>query len=427
LPFAPIVGVDLLLLETHITIQFVFKAEIEGNRMPWNSNNGGGGGGPWQPKGQGPKNPNPWGSGGGPTGGGGREPPDLEEILRRSQDKLRRVIPGSGGGGGLGGGLGKFGGVGLGILGLLAVIGWSLTGFYTVRPNEVGIERVFGKFTSLTSPGLNWNWPFPVGRIDKPTIAVQTVEIGLRTGQAGRGIRDVREESLMLTGDENIVDVDFSVLWLVDARRPQDFIFNLRNPEGTVKAVGESAMRDIIGRREIQPVLTGARQEIERQVQELMQRTLNSYGAGIIIQQVQMMKVDPPNEVIDAFRDVQAARADQERAQNEAQTYANRVIPEARGEASRITQRAEAERERMIADARGEAARFNAILDEYEKAPNVTRQRLYLEAIERIYGGMEKVILDTGTAGSGSNNGGVVPLLPLNEMVRPRAQDGGKR
>ncbi len=156
---------------------------------------------------------------------------------------------------------------------------------------------------------------------------MQTVEVGLRTGQGGRGIRDIREKAMMLTGDENIVDVDFTVLWLVDARRPQDFIFNLRNPEGTVKAVAESAMRDVIGRREIQPILTGARLEIERQVQELMQRTLNSYGAGIIIQQVQMLKVDPPNEVIDAFRDVQAARADQERAQNEAQTYANRVIP----------------------------------------------------------------------------------------------------
>lgn len=394
--------------------------------MPWNSNNGGGGG-PWQPKGQGPKNPNPWGGGGGGSGGGGgggKEPPDLEEILRRSQDKLRRVMPGGGEGGGFGGGLGKLGGAGIAILGLLAIIGWSLTGFYTVRPNEVGIERVFGKFTSLTAPGLNWNWPFPVGRIDKPTIAVQTVEVGLRTGQGGRGARDVREESLMLTGDENIVDVDFTVLWLVDARKPQDFIFNLRSPEVTVKAVAESAMRDVIGRREIQPILTGARLEIERQVQELMQRTLNTYGAGIVIQQVQMLKVDPPNEVIDAFRDVQAARADQERAQNEAQTYANRVIPEARGEASRITQRAEAERERMIADAQGEATRFNAILDEYQKAPAVTRQRLYLETIERIYGGMDKVIIDQGRQQQGS---GVVPFLPLNDLMRQRALEPGKR
>ena len=378
--------------------------------------------GPWQPKGQGPRNPNPWGGGNNNNnnnnnnGGGG--PPDLEDILRKSQDRLRRAMPGGGGDGGFS----KLGGVGIAFLGLLGVIGWGLTGFYTVRPNEMGIERVFGKFDSITPPGLNWNWPYPVGRIDKPTIAVQTIEIGLRTGAGGRGGRDVREESLMLTGDENIVDVDFSVLWLVDARKPQDFVFNLKNPEVTVKAVAESAMREILGKREIQPILTGARLEIERSVQELMQKTLNAYGAGIIIQQVQMMKVDPPNEVIDAFRDVQAARADQERAQNEAQTYANKVIPEARGEASKITQRAEAERERLIADARGEAARFASILDEYKKAPDITRQRLYIESIERIYGGMEKIILDQGKQGNG-----VVPFLPLNDLMKKSTQDQGKR
>ncbi len=368
---------------------------------------------PWQPRGQGPRNPNPWGGGpSGGGGGGGREPPDLEEILRRSQERLRRVLPGNGGGAGFN----RFGGVGIAFLALLAAAGWMLTGFYTVRPNEVGIERVFGRFLSITVPGLNWNWPYPVGRVDKPTIGVQTIEIGLRTeGSRRGGIRDVREESLMLTGDENIVDVDFSVLWLVDARRPQDFVFNLKSPEATVKAVAESAMREVIGKRDIQPVLTGARLEIERAVQELMQKTLNAYGAGIIVQQVQMMKVDPPQEVIDSFRDVQAARSDQERMQNEAQTYANRVIPEARGEASRITQRSEAERERMIADARGEAARFTSVLNEYEKAPEVTRRRLYLETIERVYTGMGKIILD-------QSKGGALPLLQLGDLLRSRAE-----
>ncbi|MCA0405625.1 MAG: FtsH protease activity modulator HflK [Proteobacteria bacterium] len=381
---------------------------------------------PWQPRGQGPRNPNPWGGGpSGGGGGGGREPPDLEEILRRSQEKLRRVMPGDGGGSDFG----KFGAVGVAFLALLAFAGWMLTGFYTVRPNEVGIERVFGRFLSITPPGLNWNWPYPVGRVDKPTIGVQTIEIGLRSeGNRRGGIRDVREESLMLTGDENIVDVDFSVLWLVDAKKPQDFVFNLRSPEQTVKAVAESAMREVIGRRDIQPILTGARLEIERAVQELMQKTLNAYGAGIIVQQVQMMKVDPPQEVIDSFRDVQAARADQERMQNEAQTYANRVIPEARGEASRITQRAEAERERMIADARGEAARFTSVLNEYKKAPEVTRRRLYLETVERVYGGMGKVLIDQG-------KGGALPLLQLGDMFRtpaparsadPRTNEGNR-
>ena len=257
------------------------EAENDGRRENGPMSNG-----PWQPRGQGPRNPNPWGggpSGGGSGGGGGREPPDLEDILRRGQDRLRRVMPGGGGDGGLS----RLGVVGLAFLGLLAVAGWMLTGFYTVRPNEMGIERVFGRFLVITPPGLNWNWPYPIGRIDKPTIGVQTIEIGLRTNESRRGgIRDVREESLMLTGDENIVDVDFSVLWLVDAKRPQDFVFNLRSPEVTVKAVAESAMREVIGRREIQPILTGARLEIERAVQELMQKTLNAYGAGIIVQQV---------------------------------------------------------------------------------------------------------------------------------------------
>lgn len=379
--------------------------------------------GPWQPRGQGPRNPpprnpNPWG--GGPSGGG-REPTDLEDIFRKGQERLRRAMPGGGGTGG-----GTISTLGIGFLVLLGLIGWLLTGFYTVRPNEVGIERVFGRFVALTAPGLNWNWPYPVGKLDKPTIGVQTVEIGLRTlgGDATRrGPRDMREESLMLTGDENIVDVDFSVLWLVDAKRPQDFVFNLKSPEMTVKAVAESAMRDVIGRREIQPILTGARLEIERAVQDQMQKTLNAYGAGIIIQQVQMMKVDPPAEVIDAFRDVQAARADQERAQNEAQTYANKVIPEARGEAARITQRAEGERERTITAARGEAAKFSAILEEYAKSPDVTRQRLYLETIERIYGGMEKIILDQGVKGGS----GVVPYLPLNELMKKNATDQEKK
>lgn len=375
--------------------------------------------GPWQPRGQGPRNPNPWG--GPPNPGGGGKPPDFEDILRRSQERLRRVMPG--GGGGSGGGFGSIGAAGMAFLALLAVIGWMLTGFYTVRPNEVGIERVFGQFLSLTAPGLNWNWPYPIGRIDKPTIAVRTIEIGLRTNADNRrGAQDVRAESLMLTGDENIVDVDFSVLWLVDARKPQDFVFNIKSPEATVKAVAESAMREVIGRRDIQPILTGARLEIERAVMELMQKTLDSYGSGIVVQQVQMMKVDPPNEVIDAFRDVQAARADQERAQNEAQTYANKVIPEARGEASKITQRAEAERERMVAEARGEATRFNAVLDEYLKAPEVTRERLYLETIERIYSGTDKIILDQGR-----NGNSVAPFLPLGEWTRGRGQEQGKR
>ena len=200
----------------------------------------------------------------------------------------------------------------------------------------------------------------------------------------------------MLTGDENIVDVDFSVLWRVKPNGVGDYLFNIQNPEGTVKAVAESAMREVIGRSNIQPILTGARQNIETAVQELMQKTLDNYGAGVLVQQVQLQKVDPPAQVIDSFRDVQAARSDLERAQNEAQTYANRVVPEARGRAAKITQDAEAYREQTVAEAKGQTSRFLQIYDQYKKAPDVTRERMYLETMERVLGGTEKTIIDTG-------------------------------
>jgi modulator of FtsH protease HflK len=219
----------------------------------------------------------------------------------------------------------------------------------------------------------------------------------------------------MLTGDENIVDVQFSVFWVI--ANAADFLFNVQQPEGTIKAVAESAMREEIGRNQIQPILTGARQAIETSVQELIQKTLDGYKAGISITQVQLQKVDPPQQVIDAFRDVQAARADAERLQNEAQAYANRVVPEARGDAARIIQAAEAYRERVVFDAKGQADRFVKIYDEYAKAPEVTRRRMYLETMERVFDGMDKIIVDPATAKNGS---GVVPYLPLNELGRTR-------
>jgi membrane protease subunit HflK len=225
----------------------------------------------------------------------------------------------------------------------------------------------------------------------------------------------------MLTGDENIVDVDFSVLWRIKPNGVGEYLFNIQNPEGTVKAVAESAMREVIGGSEIQPILTGARQNIETAVHELMQKVLDQYGAGVLIQQVQLQKVDPPQQVIDAFRDVQAARADLERAQNEAQTYANRVVPEARGKAAQILQAADAYKSQAVAEAVGQTSRFLKIYDEYKKAPDVTRKRMYLETMERLLGGTDKIILD-----SGGQAGGVVPYLPLNELTR-RPQSGGAR
>jgi membrane protease subunit HflK len=227
------------------------------------------------------------------------------------------------------------------------------------------------------------------------------------------GARSRPEESLMLTGDENIVDIDFTVLWRIKPDGIGEFLFNIQNPEGTVKAVAESAMREVVGRSNIQPILTGARSGIESAVLDLMQKTLDDYKAGILITQVQLQKVDPPTQVIDAFRDVQAARADLERAQNEAQTYANRILPEARGRVAQITQAAEAYREQTVAEAKGQTSRFLKIYDEYKKAPEVTRQRIYLETMERIFSGADKIILDGGPGSQG-----VVPYLPLGELQR---------
>jgi membrane protease subunit HflK len=359
--------------------------------MPWSNQ---GGGGPW---GQGPRGP--WGSGPqsqGPT------PPNLEDLLRRGQDKLRDVLPG-----------GSLGHKGFALLALAVVALWGFSGFFRVEPDELGVVLRFGKQVREVQPGLNYHLPYPIEQVLTPkALRVNKIDIGMRQiedARRGSLVRDVPEESLMLTGDENIVDVDFSVLWKVRPTGVGDYLFNIQNPEGTVKAVAESAMREVIGRSEIQPILTGARQTIETAVHDLMQKTLDDYGSGIIVQQVQLQKVDPPTQVIDAFRDVQAARADLERSINEAQTYANRVVPEARGRVAQVTQAAEAYRQQTVAEATGQTSRFLQIYAEYKKAPDVTRQRMYLETMERVLGGTNKIILDS--AGTG-----VVPYLPLSEL-----------
>jgi membrane protease subunit HflK len=335
-------------------------------------------------------------------------------LLRRGQDKLRNVLPGGG-----------LGGTGILIIGLVAVILWFASGVFTVAPDELGLIMRFGKFNRKVDPGLGYHYPYPIESVEIPKVTrVTPIQIGIRFVEdvrRGTQTRDVPEESLMLTGDENIVDVDFTVFWVVAAGTTgaSDFRFNMQNPEGTVKAVAESAMREVIGRSELEPVLTGGRQRIESEVHELVQKTLDQYKAGVTVTQVQMLKVEAPAQVIDAFRDVQAAQADQERAQNEARTYAGRVVPEARGRAAQLMQSGEAYREQTVAEAKGQTARFNKIYEEYKKAPEVTRQRLYLETMERLFGGTDKVILDS----SGQGGSGVIPYLPLPELRnRPPAQ-----
>ncbi|MBS9479142.1 FtsH protease activity modulator HflK [Ancylobacter radicis] len=374
--------------------------------MSWKNQSGG----PW---GGGPRGP--WGTG---PQSSGPNSPDLEDLIRRGQEKLRTALPG-----GFGSGKGILAVV------VIALVAWLLSGFYRVEPDEQGVVLRFGKFVGTTNPGLNYHLPYPVESVLTPQVTrVNRIDIGIRTGddpRRGTAARDVSEESLMLTGDENIVDVDFAVFWMVKPAAAgstedigaADFLFNVQNPEGTIKAVAESAMREVVGRTNIQPILTGARQNIETAVHDLMQKTLDSYRSGVLITQVQLQKVDPPSQVIDAFRDVQAARADAERLQNEAQAYANRVVPEARGESARITQGAQGYKERAIIEARGQASRFLSVLGAYQKAPDVTRERLYLETMERVFDGMDKVIIDQPANGGQ----GVVPYLPLGALDARRA------
>jgi membrane protease subunit HflK len=389
--------------------------------MPWSnqsggSGSGGGGGGPWGNRGGSGGGGGPWGGGSNGGGSGGGSPPDLEEILRRSQARLKNLLPG-----------GNVGGRGL-VLGVLVlVLVWLATGVYFVRPNEVGLNTVFGKYIGKTGEGANWNWPYPIGGVIKPQVTnVVTTEVGFRTVESVRTSRqtDVIEESLMLTGDENIVDVDVIVQWQIDPVAPENYVFNIQDPPGTVKAVAESAMREVVGRRNIQPVLTTDRGAIETEVRQLMQDTLDTYKAGVQIRLVQMQKVDPPQQVIDSFRDVQAARADQERLRNEAQTYANRVVPEARGRSAQLVQSAEAYKDQTVAEALGQASRFNAVYAQYKNAPAVTRERLFIETMERVLGGADKIIIDQKNGSQG-----VVPYLPLNELQQrrtaPGAQQGG--
>jgi len=364
--------------------------------MPWSNQSGGGGrrgggGGPW---GQGPS-------------GGPHQQPDLEELLKRSQDKLKQVMPGGAGPPGLL--------VFLVMLGGALLIGYFAF-FFMVRPDEAGVVLRFGRFDREVPPGLHFRLPYPVEEVRLPKVTSQNIiEIGYESARGARGGRDVPAESLMLTGDENIVVVGFAVRWRInDAKK---YLFNIQKPDETVKEVAESAMREAVGQSDIKPIITEARFQTESTVQKLMQEVLDYYGAGITIEQVTMQKSEPPGQVIDAFRDVQAAQADKARLQNEAFAYANKVVPEARGEADRIVLGAQGYLQQAVAEATGQTARFNKVYDEYKKAPEVTRKRLYLETMERVLSGAEKIILD-GKAGQG-----VVPFLPLDQMQKRK--EGG--
>lgn len=370
--------------------------------MPWDNKSGGG----WQGGGGGR---GPWGQG--PQGGGGNQPPDLDELIRRGQEKFRQIFGGSGG---PGGGIGQGSGGGRGPIFLIAlvIVGMlAYTSFFRVNANEKGIVLRFGDHVRTVQPGLHFKFPYPIETALTPAVTnITSIDVGMRA--SGGSPISVPEESLMLTGDENIVDIAFTVQWRIKADEAPGFLFNVQNPDLAVKAVAESMMREAVGASRIEVLQTTGRNEVQEQVRVGLQKTLDEYGAGIEITEVKLQKVDPPAQVLDAFRDVQAARADQERLRNQAETYANTVIPRARGEAAKITQAAEAYREQIVAEAEGDAKRFISIYTEYKKAQDVTRRRIYLETMQDVLGDVNKIVVTNGAAG-GQN---VLPYLPLNEL-----------
>ncbi|MDP2740058.1 MAG: FtsH protease activity modulator HflK [Pseudorhodobacter sp.] len=368
-------------------------------------------------------NGGPWG-GGGNNGDDDRDPdrrpgrrpgdgapiPEIEEIMKKGAEQLRVLMGGRGGRGGDkrgGGGVPAGpaftrGTLGLAVLAMAAV--WAYASFYTVKPEERSVELTFGRFTAAGDPGLNFA-PWPV-------VKAEVVQVtGERTTDIGTGKGGALDTGLMLTRDQNIVDIEFQVVWNVT--EPDQFLFNLADPEGTIRAVAESAMRDIIARSELSPILNRDRGAIGNDLLVAVQSTLNSYQSGIRVVRINFDRADPPREVIDSFRQVQAAQQERDRLEKEADAYANTVTAGARGEAARLGEDAEAYRAQVVNDAEGEASRFNSVYAEYIKAPEVTRRRMYLETMEKVLAGMNKVILD-GVSGEG----GVVPYLPLNELTR---------
>ena len=365
----------------------------------------------------------PWGRGGGggdnddrnrPNGNGGDDrrprndgpqmPPELDDMLRKGQEQLKVLLGGGSGGGSNGSsqqsgpGMGRSGYL---LIAALLVAFWSFSSFYTVKPEEKSVELFLGKFSSIGNPGLNFApWPL-VTREVLPVTREQNESIGV----GGRG----SDAGLMLTRDENIVDIDFEVVWNI--RDPAKFLFNLRDPQMTIRAVSESAMREIIAQSELAPILNRDRGLIAANLETLIQETLDSYGSGVSLVRVNFDRADPPEQVIDAFRAVQAAEQERDRLGKQADAYANRVLAQARGESAQVFEEAEGYRARVVNEATGEASRFSAVLEEYSKAPEVTRKRLYLETMEEVLGGLEKVIIDDQTGGQG-----VVPYLPLNQL-----------
>ena len=376
-----------------------------------------GGNGPWG-GGRGPEDDEPKGKGDGRRGEDPRrgQPgpiPELDEVLRKGQERLRVIMGGGGpgGGGGRGGASGPGGSgisprVGLLLGAALVAAVWCSMSFYQVRPEEKSVELFLGKFYQVKGDGLNLA-PWPLVSAEIVNTSQQ------RTTDIGTGVAGDLDNGLMLTGDQNIVDIEFQVVWNVSD--PAKFLFNLKEPEDTIRAVAESAVRDIVARSQLAPILNKNRGEVEDSLTQEVQSTLDSYDSGISVVRVNLLKSDVPSEVADSFRAVQAAQQERDRLQKEANGYANKVTAQARGQGSATAQDAQAYAARVINQAEGDASRFTSVYDEYVKAPEVTRKRLYLETMEQVLGGANKVVMDP------AEGQGAVPYLPLNNLIAPKA------
>ena len=370
--------------------------------MPWNNQGGGNnGGGPWGQGGGGGGSGS--GGGGGPWGqggGGGQPPQDIDAIIRQGRDAWRRMMPGGG----------ASSGRTLTLLVLVFGLIWAATGFYRVNPQQQGVVLRFGEWVRTSPPGLHYHLPFPIEGVLTPEVTSDNrIEIGFRDVSGNSSSRrDIADESQMITGDENIVDIDFVVFWrIADAGQ---YLFNLAEPDQTIKVTAEAVMREIIGRTAIQTALTEGRQDIQVQARQQLQDLLNEYGAGVRVRDVQLLAVDPPADVIDAFNEVQRARQDRDRLKNEAEAFSNDIVPRARGEAAKLVSEAEAYQAEVVNRASGDASRFDQIFQAYLKDKAVTKERIYIETVEEIFSNVDKIIIDS-EAGSG-----VVPYLPLKEL-----------
>ena len=372
----------------------------------------------WNEPGNNGNDNDPWGGG---RRGSDQGPPDIDEVIKKLSKKLNGLFggPRSGSGGGSGGSSkpGLSGGLLAGVVALALVV-WGFLGVYIVDEAERGVVLRFGEWVRTSPPGLHYHLPFPIESVLRPEVTRDNrIEIGFRdvTGNSSSR-RDIKDESQMITGDENIVDIDFVVFWRISDAG--EYLFNLAEPDDTIKVTAEAVMREIIGRTPIKNVLTEGRQSIQVQARQQLQDLLNEYGVGVRVRDVQLLAVDPPADVIDAFNEVQRARQDRDRLRNEAEAYANSVVPVARGEAERDIKLAEAYREQQIQEAQGEADRFISVFEAYEVAPEVTRRRMYLETLGEVLGSARKVIIDQKGGASG-----VVPYLPLPEVQKRLEQD----